>query len=94
MHWLLYGLLVVVPALGIAVQFADGESLPVFGPFDIASPWFRDHDFAEQLAEVHGTFANGLVALAAMHAAAALGHHYVLRDRTLVKMLPGRTVRA
>jgi cytochrome b561 len=33
--------------------------------------------------------ANGLVVLACLHAAAALVHHWMFRDRTLVRMLPG-----
>lgn len=32
--------------------------------------------------------ANALVILAAFHAAAALLHHWVFRNRTLVRMLP------
>ena len=33
--------------------------------------------------------ANALVILAGLHAAAAIVHHWIFRDRTLVRMLPG-----
>jgi cytochrome b561 len=42
--------------------------------------------------EVHELVANALLIFAALHAAAALIHHYVFHDRTLVRMLPGRSV--
>jgi cytochrome b561 len=51
-HWLLYVLLAAVIFAGITAQFADGDALPVFGLFEIASPWAKDHQFAEG---AHGT---------------------------------------
>jgi cytochrome b561 len=88
-HYLLYGLLIATPAVGIVVRFAGGEALPVFGLFDIASPWLRDRAFLRAVKEVHQFLANGLVILAGLHMAAALFHHWVLRDGTLRRMLPG-----
>src|SRR5579859_8161237 len=38
MHYVLYGLLVLVPLFGIALQFARGNSLPLFGLAEIPSP--------------------------------------------------------
>lgn len=32
----------------------------------------------------------GILALALLHAVAALGHHYVLRDELMARMRPGR----
>ena len=88
-HYALYALLVAAPVAGIVLQFARGDALPVFGLFDIASPWPPDKAFARSVKDVHEVLANALVILAALHAAAALFHHWVLRDRTLVRMLPG-----
>jgi cytochrome b561 len=88
-HWLLYGLLAATPILGVFLQFARGDALPVFGVVEVASPWITDRAFAHSLKEVHETLSNLLVILAAFHAAAALAHHWVLRDRTLIRMLPG-----
>jgi cytochrome b561 len=88
-HFALYVLLVAVPVAGIVLQFARGDSLPVFGLFDISSPWVRDRAFAHSVKEIHEVLAHGLLAVAGLHAAAALVHHWVFRDRTLVRMLPG-----
>lgn len=88
-HLGLYVLLVAVPILGIIVQFARGGSLPLFGLAEIASPWAADRTFAHNIKEVHELLAHGLLALAGLHASAAIVHHVVFKDRTLVKMLPG-----
>lgn len=88
MHYVLYALLVAAPVAGIAVQFARGHALPVFGLFEIASPWAADRTFAHTVKEVHEVLANALLVLVGLHAAAALVHHYVLHDRTLLRMLP------
>jgi cytochrome b561 len=88
-HLGLYVLLVAVPVVGIALQFARGEALPIFGLLEIASPWPADRAFARNLKEIHEILAHGVMVLAGLHAAAALVHHWVFRDRTLVRMLPG-----
>ena len=88
-HLVLYALLIAVTVAGIATQFARGNPLPIFGIAEIASPWVRDRAFVRSVTGVHETLANALIVLAAFHAVAALAHHYLLRDRTLVRMLPG-----
>ncbi|HVZ50951.1 MAG TPA: cytochrome b [Pseudolabrys sp.] len=90
-HLALYALLIVVPVVGIVTQFARGQPLPVFGLGAIASPWAADRAFAHSVKEVHELLSNLLLAVAAVHAAAALAHHWLLRDRTLSRMLPGAT---
>ena len=88
-HLGLYVLLVAVPLLGIAVEFARGKGLPVFGLFEIATPWPADRTLARNLKGIHELLAHGLMALAGLHAVSALIHHWIFRDNTLVRMLPG-----
>ncbi|MGY4314132.1 cytochrome b [Bradyrhizobium sp. JR3.5] len=87
-HYLIYVTLIAVPVAGIVVQFARGHALPVLGLFELASPWLADRAFAHDVKEVHELLANAMMALIGLHAAAALGHHYIFRDRTLLRMLP------
>jgi cytochrome b561 len=87
-HYTLYALLVAVPVVGIIAQFARGDALPLFGIGEIPSPWMRDRAFAHSVTEIHEIAANALVIVASFHAAAALVHHFVFRDNTLVRMLP------
>ncbi|MDP1748126.1 MAG: cytochrome b/b6 domain-containing protein [Reyranella sp.] len=88
-HILLYALLLMVPLSGIVLQFARGQAVPLFGLYEIASPWVRDRAFARSVKEVHEIFAHMLLGLAVLHAAAALVHHHLLKDDTLARMLPG-----
>jgi len=88
MHYLLYGLLIVVPTFGIALQFTQGHSLSLFGLGEIPSPWLADKVLAHRFKEVHEILANLLVILAAFHMTAALVHHIVFGDNTLRRMLP------
>jgi cytochrome b561 len=88
-HYLLYLLLALVPVAGIIAQFARGDAVSIFGLYEIASPWVKDRAFARSVTEVHEILANTLVILAGLHAVAALVHHWILRDRTLARMLPG-----
>jgi cytochrome b561 len=89
-HGALYILMLAVPIAGITLIFAGGHALNIFGLFEIASPWIRDRKFAGSVHEVHELLANALIILAFLHAAAALVHHWALRDQTLRRMLPRR----
>jgi cytochrome b561 len=88
-HFTLYALLLVVPFLGIIVQLKRGHALPVLGFWEFQSPWPADRNIAKTILGFHGWLADALLILAGMHAGAALVHHYVWRDLTLRRMLPG-----
>lgn len=89
-HYALYALLLAVPLLGIVVQLKRGNALPVLGFWHVTSPWPADRATAHSVLEAHELLANALLIFAALHATAALIHHYVFGDRTLARMLPGR----
>lgn len=88
-HFTLYGLLLVVPLLGVIVQLKRGHDLPIFALWHVASPWPVDRSLARSILSLHGTLADALLILAGIHASAALVHHWIWRDRTLSRMLPG-----
>ena len=50
----------------------------------------KDKGLSHTLAEIHETIGNIGYGLIALHAAAALYHHYLVHDNTLVRMLPRR----
>jgi cytochrome b561 len=83
-HGLLYLLLLVVVALGALNVFA--HAFPLFGMWRF--PKLGDDDFLHRINAWHGVVANIIVAVALFHAAAALFHHYVLKDAVLTRMLP------
>jgi cytochrome b561 len=87
-HYTLYALLIAVPIAGIIEQFARGDPLPLLGIGEITSPWIQDRAFAHSVKEIHEFAAHVLVIVAIFHTAAALIHHFVFRDNTLIRMLP------
>lgn len=92
-HGLLYVLLVVEAVLGYVFRWSGNESMKFFGllippPF---APFSRTaHHY---VAETHEWIGWAIIVIAAGHAAAALFHHYVLKDGELSKMLPGHGAR-
>lgn len=86
-HLALYGLLIGVPLLGIANRMWNPAEWNFLG---IPMPHVAgtDRAFSHQLEEIHETFGNVLMYLAALHAAAGLFHHFIQRDDALRRMLP------
>lgn len=90
-HCALYAMLFAVPFVGIIVQLKRGHDLPLFGLSNVSSPWPADRAVARLMLGIHSYLADALLILAGVHAAAAIVHHALWRDRTLVRMLPGTT---
>lgn len=87
-HVSLYVLLALVPVTGYLMTSFDGEAVKLFGwalP-PLAAP---DEALGRLFGDLHGFAAWTLIALAALHALAALKHHFVDRDETLARMVPG-----
>jgi len=92
-HALLYVFMIVMPLLGWLTLSAEGKPIPFFGlqlPVLIAA----DKAFADSVNEIHETIGTIGYYLIGLHAAAALFHHYVMHDNTLLRMLPRRAHRA
>jgi cytochrome b561 len=88
-HAALYILLFVVPLVGWAGTSAFGARIPVFGLFNLPMILEKNEDLADVLLPLHGALALTLCALLVLHIAAALYHHFILKDATLKRMLPG-----
>lgn len=88
-HWLLYGLMIVMPLSGFLASQFSGRILSFFGAFDIPVFLAENKPLATQLMDLHKDILWPLLLLfVAAHVAAALWHHFVSRDRTLKRMLP------
>ena len=93
LHWVLYGLLLIVPLLGW-VGISLYPSLKVFGLFSLPALASPNQDLAGKVLEVHGTLAIVMALLACAHIGAALYHHLIRKDGVLRRMLPGLKQRA
>ena len=88
-HWLLYALLVAVPATAILGAWYEGHPVTVLGFGGIGPAVALSHDFGRSITNIHTLLGDAIIWLAGFHAAAALFHHFFMRDRVLVSMLPG-----
>lgn len=89
MHVALYVLMVGLPVLGWLTLSAKGEAIPFWG-MDLAPLVGPSESLGKLFKKIHEAGATIGYVLIGTHAAAALFHHYVMRDSTLLRMLPGR----
>jgi cytochrome b561 len=75
--------------LGWALSNAQDRPVHLFG-LTLPALVGADEDLADMLQTWHVDAAWVLLALALMHAVAALWHHFVVRDDVLRAMLPNR----
>ena len=87
-HLALYALLLAIPLTAIAGAWLEGHPLTVFGLGNVAPMLAQSHDLGQSIANIHTILGNVIIWLAGFHAAAALFHHFVLRDSVLASMLP------
>jgi cytochrome b561 len=87
---LLYLLLFAVPLTAVFGAWFEGHALNTYLFAEIPSPLAPSHDLGAWLTEAHELLGDVIIWLAGLHAVAALFHHFVLRDRILVAMLPRR----
>lgn len=97
-HWAFYGFMLGVPVLGWLMVSASPWNIPtlLWGVLNIPHPpALAGLDPAGKAAaeavfrDAHKYAAYAMVTLLVLHAAAALRHHFVLRDATLARMTPG-----
>jgi cytochrome b561 len=88
-HWALYALLIVQPFVGWIGTSAYRAPIIVFGLFELPPIWPEDRAFSDRVLFGHGFIALTIAGLLAAHIGAALHHHFVRRDRILMRMISG-----
>ena len=87
-EYVLYALLLIQPILGILYINARGRRVDFFFLGELPPIVGPDKVLAKQAIAAHDIVAYVLLTLIALHAAAALFHHFVRRDDVLNAMLP------
>ena len=88
MKYYLYLLMIGMPLCGWIFLSADGAMIAVWAfPLPAIAP--ESQGLAELAERIHILLGLSGYVFIALHAVAALIHHYLLRDDTLVRMLPG-----
>ena len=88
-HLALYALMLALPLTGWWMSSAGGYPVTFFGWFDLPDIGPYNEYWFRLSIVIHRWLAWALIAVVALHAAAALRHHWVQRDDTLRRMLPG-----
>lgn len=86
-HGLLYLLMIGLPLAGWLMLSAAGKPIPFFG-LELPPLIGENKELAKTIKEVHETGGTVGYYLIGLHTAAALFHHYLVRDNTLRRMLP------
>lgn len=88
-HVAFYAFMLAMPIAGWVILSASGKSIPFFG-LELPALIVPNKALAGQVKELHETIGTIGYFLIGIHAAAALFHHYVMKDNTLRRMLPSR----
>jgi cytochrome b561 len=86
-HWLLVLLPLLIVVSGYLISTADGRALAVFDWFEIPALVSGVDNLEDRAGDVHYVLSLILIVLAAVHALAALKHHFLDHDATLRRMV-------
>jgi cytochrome b561 len=87
-HSLIYLGMLIVPLLGWSASMTYGGRTHFFGLFELPVLLPKNVEWANILQPAHIWAAWGMLTLVGLHLIAALWHHFIRRDATLVQMLP------
>ena len=88
-HWALYALLVLQPLAGWIATSAYPAPVPLFGWATLPPIWFEDRAFSDRLFSAHRFTGIVIAFLVAAHVVGSLYHHFVRKDRVLMRMITG-----
>jgi len=86
-HWALYALLIVQPIVGWIATSAYRAPMTMFWLFELPPIWPENRALSEDLFFVHMNLGILIGALLVAHIGAALFHHFVRKDRVLLRMI-------
>ncbi|MFD2231212.1 cytochrome b [Alkalimarinus sediminis] len=89
MHIALYGLMIITPFMGWLLLSSVGRPVPFFG-IELPTLIAENEEIKPLIKEIHQTIGSTGYYLIALHAVAALFHHYVQKDNTFTRMLPSK----
>ena len=88
-HFLMYAVLIVLPALGWINANARGWTVRLAGAIPLPSLAPDGSSWGHDMGDVHMIVAWVLLGLVGLHVLGAVYHQFVLRDHLLSRMLPG-----
>ena len=86
-HRAFYLLILLSLVSGYLISTADGQPVSVFNWFDIPATLYGIDNQEDIAGDIYEILTHILIFLAAIHTLAALKHHFIQRDPTLLSML-------
>ena len=86
-HWALYAMLVLQPFAGWIATSAYPAPVPLFGWITLPAIWFEDRALSDRLFLAHRLIGIAIASLIVLHVAGSLYHHFVRKDRVLMRMI-------
>ena len=90
-HFAIYALLLTIMVSGYLISTADGRGIEWFGLFEVASLGEFVPNQEDIAGDIHEWAAYILIGLVVVHIIAALKHHFIDKDKTLVRMVKVQT---
>jgi cytochrome b561 len=90
-HFVLWGLLLVLPVTAMLTLGSEGAPLTLLGGLRVEQlPIIAGSSIAElaDWGDVHSFLGDAIIWLAGLHAVAAIYHHIIVRDGVLASMVP------
>lgn len=86
-HRMHYVFMFALMVSGYLISTSDGRGIEVFGLFEVPALLPAEKGREDTAGFVHMILAWAFMGFVALHAAAALKHHFIDKDRTLLRML-------
>lgn len=87
-----YVLMLVLMVSGYLIPTANGTGIDVFGWFTVPATLSFTREDADLVGKIHRFVAWAVIGLAGLHSGAALKHHFIDRDVTLIRMFGVKSV--
>jgi cytochrome b561 len=88
-HWTLYAVLIVQPIVGWIATSAYGAPITVFWVLALPPICREDRALSDQLFAAHAALGIALAVVISAHVGGALFHHFIRKDRVLMRILTG-----
>jgi cytochrome b561 len=86
-HLFLYFLMLALMVTGYLISTADGRGIEVFGLFEVPAMSVSFENQEDIAGDIHWLLAWSLILMVALHVMAAIKHHVINKDNTLLKMI-------
>lgn len=86
-HYFFYLAIALLVISGYLIATAKGKGIDIAGLMEIPALLPANAERGEFAGEIHEFVAEIFILVVALHVAAALAHHFIFRDQTLLRML-------